>query len=70
MKAGAWDYILKERTKRLGTAILSALERRKERLEKRSAGRGPGEERTALPEPFRAACCGHGGSGFGFEAHF
>ncbi|WP_052812927.1 hybrid sensor histidine kinase/response regulator [Desulfonatronum thioautotrophicum] len=38
MKAGAWDYILKERIIRLGTSVLAALERRKERLEKRSAG--------------------------------
>ncbi len=38
MKAGAWDYILKERIMRLGPSVQAALERRKERLEKRSAG--------------------------------
>ncbi|GAB6057204.1 hybrid sensor histidine kinase/response regulator [Desulfonatronum parangueonense] len=37
MKAGAWDYILKERIMRLGPSVLAALERRRERLAKRSA---------------------------------
>ncbi len=37
MKAGAWDYILKERIMRLGQAVLAALERGRERQEKRRA---------------------------------
>ncbi|PTN35310.1 response regulator [Desulfonatronum sp. SC1] len=37
MQAGAWDYILKERIMRLGQAVLAALERGKERLEKKRA---------------------------------
>ncbi|WP_051822731.1 hybrid sensor histidine kinase/response regulator [Desulfonatronum thiodismutans] len=37
MQAGAWDYILKERIMRLGQAALAALERGKERLEKKRA---------------------------------
>jgi PAS domain S-box-containing protein len=35
MKAGAWDYILKERIMRLGPAVLVALERCNERLERK-----------------------------------
>ncbi|WP_052813087.1 hybrid sensor histidine kinase/response regulator [Desulfonatronum thioautotrophicum] len=34
MKAGAWDYILKDRIMRLGPAVLAALERGRERREK------------------------------------
>lgn len=37
MKAGAWDYILKERIMRLGTAVLVALERYNERMERKRA---------------------------------
>ena len=37
MKAGAWDYILKEQIMRLGQAVLVALERGRERQEKRRA---------------------------------
>ena len=37
MKAGAWDYILKERIIRLGPAALAALKRGLERREKRAA---------------------------------
>jgi PAS domain S-box-containing protein len=37
MKAGAWDYILKERIMRLGQAVLAALERGRERQEKSRA---------------------------------
>ncbi len=34
MKAGAWDYVIKEHIKRLGSAVLSALEQRNTRREK------------------------------------
>ena len=37
MKAGAWDYILKERIIRLGPAVLAALKRGLERRDKRAA---------------------------------
>jgi len=37
MKAGAWDYVLKDHIKRLGPALLSALEQKKIREEKESA---------------------------------
>ncbi|MFZ2054449.1 MAG: PAS domain S-box protein [Candidatus Aminicenantales bacterium] len=35
MKAGAWDYVIKEHIKRLGPAVISALEQKKMRQEKR-----------------------------------
>lgn len=35
MKAGAWDYVIKEHIKRLGPAIESVLEQRKLRIEKK-----------------------------------
>lgn len=34
MKAGAWDYVIKEHIKRLGSAVVSALEQRNVRREK------------------------------------
>jgi len=37
MKAGAWDYVIKEHIKRLGTAVLNALEQKRLRLEKKCA---------------------------------
>ena len=37
MKAGAWDYILKEHIKRLGPAVLNVLERKKQRLANKQA---------------------------------
>lgn len=37
MKAGAWDYVIKEHIKRLGPAILEALDERHLRLERRTA---------------------------------
>jgi len=37
MKAGAWDYVLKDHIKRLGPALISALEQKKIREEKRLA---------------------------------
>jgi PAS domain S-box-containing protein/putative nucleotidyltransferase with HDIG domain len=37
MKAGAWDYIIKEHIKRLGVAVLSALEQKTMRLESKLA---------------------------------
>ena len=42
MKAGAWDYVIKEHLKRLGPAVLSALEQRRVREERKR-----GEERIA-----------------------
>ncbi len=37
MKAGAWDYVIKEHVKRLGPAVQSALEQRNLRLERQEA---------------------------------
>jgi PAS domain S-box-containing protein len=37
MKAGAWDYVIKEHVKRLGPAVRSALERQCVRLERKRA---------------------------------
>jgi PAS domain S-box-containing protein/putative nucleotidyltransferase with HDIG domain len=37
MKAGAWDYVIKEHIKRMGPAVISALEQKKVRLEKKLA---------------------------------
>jgi len=37
MKAGAWDYVLKESILRLGPALQGALERKRDRLERRLA---------------------------------
>jgi PAS domain-containing protein len=35
MKAGAWDYVIKEHVKRLGPAIESALDRQRVRMERK-----------------------------------
>ena len=37
MKAGAWDYVVKEHVKRLGPAVLSALEQKHQRRERKRA---------------------------------
>ena len=37
MKAGAWDYVIKEHVKRLGPAVQSALERQRVRMERKRA---------------------------------
>ena len=37
MKAGAWDYVIKEHIKRLGPAVLSALQQKQAHLERRTA---------------------------------
>ena len=37
MKAGAWDYVIKEHVKRLGPAVESALERQRVRMERKRA---------------------------------
>ena len=37
MKAGAWDYVIKEHVKRLGSAVLNALQRQRARLERKRA---------------------------------
>jgi two-component system cell cycle sensor histidine kinase/response regulator CckA len=37
MKAGAWDYVIKEHVKRLGPAVRSAMERQRVRLERKQA---------------------------------
>ena len=37
MKAGAWDYVIKEHVKRLGVAVRAALERQRVRLERQRA---------------------------------
>jgi len=35
MKAGAWDYVIKEHVKRLGTAVMNSLEQKRLRLERK-----------------------------------
>ena len=37
MKAGAWDYVVKEHIKRLGPAVLNALEQSRQRRERKRA---------------------------------
>jgi PAS domain S-box-containing protein/putative nucleotidyltransferase with HDIG domain len=37
MKAGAWDYVIKEHVKRLGTAFIAALEQKRLRMERRKS---------------------------------
>ncbi|MBN1547806.1 MAG: PAS domain S-box protein [Syntrophaceae bacterium] len=37
MKAGAWDYVIKEHVKRLGTAFIAALEQKRLRQERRES---------------------------------
>jgi PAS domain S-box-containing protein/putative nucleotidyltransferase with HDIG domain len=37
MKAGAWDYVIKEHVKRLGAAFLAALQQKRLRLERRES---------------------------------
>jgi PAS domain S-box-containing protein len=37
MKAGAWDYVIKEHVKRLGPAVQSALERQRVQMERKRA---------------------------------
>jgi DNA-binding NtrC family response regulator len=49
MKAGAWDYVIKEHVKRLGPAVQSALERQRLRMERKRAE----AERKSLEEQLR-----------------
>ena len=37
MKAGAWDYVIKEHVKRMGSAVQNALERQRVRIERKQA---------------------------------
>jgi len=48
MKAGAWDYVIKEHVKRLGPAVLGALERRRVLGERKLAERRDQERRATL----------------------
>src|SRR5512142_1999586 len=50
MKAGAWDYVIKERIKRLGPAIRRALDRRRVELQRKQAE----EELRNSEERYRA----------------
>lgn len=49
MKAGAWDYVVKEHVKRLGQAVLNALEQRRQLRERKRAE----EELAASEEKYR-----------------
>ncbi|HOW85223.1 MAG TPA: HD domain-containing phosphohydrolase [Candidatus Aminicenantes bacterium] len=49
MKAGAWDYVIKEHIKRLGSAVVSALEQKEVRLRQKRAA----EELRASEEKYR-----------------
>jgi len=55
MKAGAWDYVIKEHVKRLGPAVLSALERQRTRLERRQAEHALVTSETRYRRLFEAA---------------
>ncbi len=49
MKAGAWDYVIKEHIKRLGPAVISALEQKQVRLRQKRAA----EDLRASEEKYR-----------------
>ena len=53
MKAGAWDYVLKEGIMRLGSAVLGALERRQERAEYRLAAEAQRRSETLFRTLFQ-----------------
>jgi PAS domain S-box-containing protein len=48
MKAGAWDYVIKEHVKRLGPAVLNALKRQRARIERTHAEKRIREQRATL----------------------
>ena len=48
MKAGAWDYVIKEHVKRLGPAVLNALEQRRVRSERKAAEKLVLQQRATL----------------------
>jgi len=51
MKAGAWDYVIKEHVKRLGPAVQSALERQRVQMERKRA-----QEKLRQARRSTAAC--------------
>ncbi len=50
MKAGAWDYVIKEHIKRLGPAVMSCLEQKRLRLERTRAADALRENRRFLAD--------------------
>ena len=59
MKAGAWDYVIKEHTKRLGPAVFAAREQRRRRLEQQQADAALEESSTRLKEAQRLGRIGN-----------
>jgi PAS domain S-box-containing protein len=59
MKAGAWDYVIKEHSKRLGPAVLAAVEQRRMREEQRRADAALKESEARLKEAQRLGRIGH-----------
>jgi two-component system, cell cycle sensor histidine kinase and response regulator CckA len=55
MKAGAWDYVIKEHVKRLGPAVQGALDRQRTRLEARRAEHEREASETRYRRLFEAA---------------
>jgi len=55
MKAGAWDYVIKEHVKRLGPAVESALERQRARMERKRAERALRDSEAQLRAVLDAA---------------
>jgi hypothetical protein len=55
MKAGAWDYVIKEHVKRLGGAVHSALERQRLRMRRKRTEQALGASETRYRRLFEAA---------------
>jgi PAS domain S-box-containing protein len=55
MKAGAWDYVIKEHVKRLGAAVQSALERQRMRMRRKLTEQALGASETRYRRLFEAA---------------
>ena len=58
MKAGAWDYVIKEHLKRLGPAIESALERHRLRMERKQAENELRESEARFRDMFERSTIG------------
>jgi len=51
MKAGAWDYVIKEHIKRLGPAVSASLDEREIRRERLRTRQALDRKRTEVPRP-------------------
>ena len=59
MKAGAWDYVIKEHVKRLGPAVQSALERQRARMERKRAEEAMRESEARFRDTFERSAIGN-----------